>query len=89
MTTKIIKKEHEKIHGNRIRILLKEKGITQQEFADMTGLGASHLSKIILGKRRCISLPIAFKIAACLNMQVEDVFIPKVVKKTIVEDDAN
>ena len=77
METKKQGKGHEKIHGHRIKILLKEKGIGQQEFADKTGISASHLSKIILGKRRCISLPIAFKIANALNMQIEDVFIAK------------
>lgn len=89
MTKRIIKKEHEKIHGNKIKGILKEKGISQQELADSTGISSSHLSKIILGKRRCISLPIALKIAAGLKMSVEEVFIAKKEIKSNIDDDAN
>ena len=51
------KKSKETIHSNRIKVILEEIGMNQQELADITQLNASHLSKIILGKRRCISLP--------------------------------
>jgi transcriptional regulator with XRE-family HTH domain len=71
------KKSKEIIHGNRIKLILQEIGMTQQELADITQLNTSHLSKIILGKRRCISLPIAFKISNALNRKIEDVFIAK------------
>lgn len=83
------KKSKEIIHGNRIKIILKETEMSQQELADITKLTSSHLSKIILGKRRCISLPIAFKIANALNKKIEDVFIAKKEIKSNVEDDAN
>ena len=72
-----IKKTKEKIYGNRIKAILKENSMTQQELADITGIGASHLSKIILGKRMCISLPIAFKISNALNKRIEEIFIDK------------
>lgn len=72
------KKPKEKIHGNRIREILDTTGMSQQELADISLNGnAAHLSRIMNGQRRCISLPIAFKIAEALKMQVEDVFIYK------------
>jgi DNA-binding XRE family transcriptional regulator len=76
--TQQIKKPKEKIHGNRIREILEQIGMSQQELADITLNGnAAHLSRIMNGQRRCISLPIAFKIAEALNLQVEQVFIYK------------
>jgi transcriptional regulator with XRE-family HTH domain len=84
-----IKKSREKIYGNKIKTILLESGMNQQELADITGIGVSHLSKIILGKRRCISLPIAFKISQALNKKIEDVFIAKKVTVSKVEDDMN
>lgn len=84
-----IKKSREKIYGNKIKMILLEMGMNQQELADITGIGVSHLSKIILGKRRCISLPIAFKISQALNKKIEDVFIAKRVTVSKVEDDMN
>jgi hypothetical protein len=84
-----IKKSREKIYGNKIKTILLESGMNQQELADITGIGVSHLSKIILGKRRCISLPIAFKISQALNKKIEDVFIVKRVTVSKVEDDMN
>jgi DNA-binding XRE family transcriptional regulator len=84
-----IKKSREKIHGNKIKTILLECGMNQQELADITGIGVSHLSKIILGKRRCLSLPIAFKISQALNKKIEDVFIVKRVTVSKIEDDMN
>jgi DNA-binding XRE family transcriptional regulator len=72
------KKPKEKIHGNRIREILDKIEMSQQELADISLNGNSaHLSRIMNGQRRCISLPIAFKIADALNMSIEDVFIYK------------
>jgi DNA-binding XRE family transcriptional regulator len=72
------KKNKEKIHGNRIREILQEIGMTQRELADLSLDGMyTHLNKIINGKRRCISLPIAMKIAMALNKPVEEIFILK------------
>lgn len=67
----------DKLHSNRVMELLKEQEMTQQELADITGVGRTHITKIIQGKRRCISLPIAFKIARALNKPIEEVFIYK------------
>jgi plasmid maintenance system antidote protein VapI len=72
------KKPKEKIYGNRIKMILDEIGMSQIELADITLDGnASHLSRIINGQRRCISLPIAMKISKALGRKVEEVFIYK------------
>jgi DNA-binding XRE family transcriptional regulator len=73
-----VKKPKEKLHSNKIRLILAEIGMSQQELADITLDGnAAHLSRIINGQRRCISLPIAIKIANALQRPVEEVFIYK------------
>jgi len=75
---KKVKKPKEKLHSNKIRIILDEIGMSQQELADLTLDGnAAHLSRIINGQRRCISLPIAIKISKVLKRPVEEVFIYK------------
>ena len=72
------RKAKEKLHSNRIKIILEEINMSQQELADIALDGnASYMSRIINGQRRCISLPIAFKIAQALGKQVEEVFIYK------------
>lgn len=73
-----IKKAKEKLHSNRIRIILDEIGMSQQELADIALDGnAGYMSRVINGNRRCISLPIAIKISQALNRPVEEVFIYK------------
>lgn len=70
------RKPKEKIHSNRIREILNQTGMTQQELADLALDGnTAHTSRIINGQRRCISLPIAMKIAKVLGKTVEEVFI--------------
>lgn len=72
------KKAKEKLHSNRIRIILEEIGMSQQELADIALDGnAGYMSRVINGNRRCISLPIAIKISQALNRPVEEVFIYK------------
>ena len=73
-----VKKPKEKLHSNRIKIILEEIGMSQQELADLAlGGNKAHLSRIMNGQRRCISLPIAIRICKVLNMPVEEVFIYK------------
>lgn len=73
-----MKKEKEKLSGNRIKQILKDIDMCHQELADIAlGGNAGYLSRIINGKRLCISLPIAFKISRALNKSVEEVFIYK------------
>lgn len=72
------RKPKEKLHSNRIRIILEEIEMSQAELADLALDGdAAHLSRIINGQRRSISLPIAIKIANVLKKPVEEVFIYK------------
>ncbi len=85
-----IKKAKEKMYGNNIKAILKEKGISPQELSDISGVLPSHLSRIINGQRRCISLPIAIKISQALEKPVEYVFVyKKPIAKTKSEDDSN
>jgi len=63
------------IYGNRIKFILVKKGMSPQELSDLTGILPSHISRIINGQRRCISLPIAMKICIALKSTVEQVFI--------------
>lgn len=72
---KTTKKPKSQLAGNNINFILNELGMIQQELADLTGLSPGHLSRIINGKRKCLSLPIAFKIAQVLDRPVEYVFI--------------
>ena len=70
------KKSKEKLHSNKIRQILIEMDMSQAELADLALDGnAAHLSRIINGQRRCISLPIAIKIANVLKRPVEEVFV--------------
>ncbi len=70
------RKPKDKLHSNKIRIILTEIGMSQQELADLAlGGDATHLSRIINGQRRCISLPTAIKISTILQKPVEEVFI--------------
>ena len=71
----IDKKPKEKMYGNRLREIMTERHMTTQELSDITGIVRSHVSRIINGKRRCISLPIAIKICRALDLSVEEVFI--------------
>ena len=75
-------KPKEKMHSNKIRIILDQIGMSQQELSDIALDGnASHLSRIINGQRRSISLPIAIKISTVLKRPVEEVFIYKATEK--------
>jgi DNA-binding XRE family transcriptional regulator len=72
------KKAKEKLHSNKIRQILAEIEMSQQELADLALDGnAGYMSRIINGNRRCISLPIAIKISRVLKRPVEEVFIYK------------
>lgn len=68
------KKPKSRMYSNKIKEILRESGMTQQELADIVETNPAHLSRIINGQRQCISLPIAMKIAKALNYSVEDIF---------------
>jgi len=69
------RKPKESLKGNRIKDILEQREMTQAELSDLSGVPTQHLSRIVNGQRKCISLPIAFKLARALNLSVEDVFI--------------
>lgn len=69
------KRQKEKIYGNNIKAILTESGMTQQELTDIVGTNRAHISQIINGKRRCISLSTAMKISKALGQPLEKVFI--------------
>ncbi len=68
------KKAKSKLYSNRIKIILNEIEMSQQELADLIETNPAHLSRIINGQRQCISLPIAYKIAKALKRPIEEVF---------------
>lgn len=72
--TKKEKKAKSKLYSNRIKIILNEIEMSQQELADLIETNPAHLSRIINGQRQCISLPIAYKIAKALNRPIEEIF---------------
>ena len=74
------KKPRRKMYANRIKAILNEIGMSQQELADMVETDSAHLSKIIHGKKQCLSLPTAIKIAQALSRPVEEVFVLKAEK---------
>ena len=72
-----MKKPKEKMEGNRIAELLKIKQMSQTNLCQLSGLSASHVSKIMNNKTLCVSLPIAYKISLALDEPIENVFILK------------
>ncbi len=68
------KKPKSKMYSNRIKAILTETKMSQQELADIMETNPAHLSRIINGQRKCISLPIAMKLAQALGRSVEEVF---------------
>lgn len=64
-----------KLATNRILFFLKLKKMTSLELAKLAGTTPSHISKIIHDKKRCISLPVAMRIASALGEKVESVFL--------------
>ena len=64
---------------NIISQLRKENKITQEELANEVGVTRQTITSIENGKY-IASLPLAFKIAKCFGMKIEDVF-------TMEEDD--
>jgi len=68
--------------SNRLGVILSQQNMTQAELSELTELYPSHISEIISGKRKGVTLPIALKIAKALKMKVEDIFFePKIVNK--------
>ncbi|MBF6558859.1 MAG: helix-turn-helix transcriptional regulator [Candidatus Binataceae bacterium] len=63
-----------KIHfGTRIRELRKERGLSQEAFADVCGLDRTYIGGIERGERN-VSLTNISKIAAALNISASELF---------------
>lgn len=69
-----IKKKPEAIKQNTIQKAMEAKGITQSEMCRKLKMDKSHLSRIISGQKKNISLPIALKIAKFLEVPVDKLF---------------
>jgi transcriptional regulator with XRE-family HTH domain len=57
--------------GRRIRLLRSKRGWTQQQFADMTGIGRVHVSELENGKREA-GLRMLEKLAGTFEIGVSD-----------------
>lgn len=67
---------------NKILYALYLKKARQQDLADATGLGKSHISEIVGGSRPRLSLDVARKIAVAFGACIEDIFPPPCVART-------
>ena len=63
----------EKLIGKRIQKLRKEKGLTQQQFAEMIDLSTNYVSDVERGTRN-ISLKAISKLADGLKVEVKELF---------------
>ncbi len=59
---------------NRIEEIRKQKGITQEDFAKSLHVSRQTISSLETGKYNP-SIFLAYKIARCFDMSIEDVFI--------------
>jgi len=62
------------MYVNRIKEILKELDMTQEELFHLSGVPQSEISRIANGKKRKIELETAVKIARALGRPVEYVF---------------
>jgi putative transcriptional regulator len=62
-----------KIVKNKLKKILKEKGIKQQMLAELVGLSKQTISNIV-NNRYTPTLETAFIIAYYLNMKIDDIF---------------
>lgn len=59
---------------NRIEEIRKERGIRQEEFAKILGVSRQTISSLETGRYNP-SIFLAFKIARCFGMAIEEIFI--------------
>ena len=59
--------------GKNIAKYRKAKGFSQNKLAEMLDISREHLAKIETSKR-CISLPLLFKLSETLNIPEKDLF---------------
>jgi len=61
-------------YGKAIRQMRQQKGISQEELADLCGLHRTYISDVELGKRN-VSLENIERLAQALDTNVSDVFV--------------
>ena len=59
---------------NRIEQIRRERGILQEELAKMLGVSRQTISSLETG-RYTPSITLAFKVARCFGMSIEEIFI--------------
>lgn len=59
---------------NRIREILREKGMTQKELESITGIAQSEISRIINDRKPSLSLAVAKRIAKALDCNIEQIW---------------
>lgn len=69
------RKKQISIEKMNLKEVMAARGVTNQELAERIPTSAPHVSRIISGKRPCLSLPIAIRIAQILKTPVEKLFI--------------
>jgi len=62
-----------KIRANKIKKVLKDKGVTQEELSRRVGVSYRHINRLTLGRSEP-SLLLAYRISAVLDEPVEDLF---------------
>jgi transcriptional regulator with XRE-family HTH domain len=75
LKTKKIKKKKEEVSKNRLGAIMEKKGVKQSELARYLKADRSYVSRLLSGKNgKCISLPIALKIAKRLGVTIEEIW---------------
>jgi len=65
-----------------IRILIAKTGQSLRGFSKMIGVSQPYLSQILSGKQKP-SATVAYKIAKGLNLDIEDIFLTKMIDITV------
>ena len=60
---------------NRIKDILREKGMMPTELAKATGISDSYISRIISGDIKDVRVSTAYKISDVLEKPVEEIFV--------------
>lgn len=68
-----MKNEQQAAFGKVIRELRKEKGLSQEAFADLAGIDRSYMGHIERGEKN-ITLSKIYQLSAALNVSVSEIF---------------
>jgi putative transcriptional regulator len=72
------------ITTNRIKAVLAEKGITQEELSRRVGVSYRHINRLVLGRSEP-SLLLALRIARVLNEPLEKLFVTKIITRKAIQ----